>query len=64
MVDPVFSSDIVAGKKAHDTITFMESDLEDNDISSNDQMELSFHIFTSKGWDDILDSPIVEVKFE
>lgn len=64
MVDPIFSSDIVAGKKTYDTITFMESDLEDNDISSIDDIELSFHIFESDGWNTILDTPLIEVSFE
>lgn len=64
MVDPIFSSDILAGKKAYDTITFLESDLVDNDIKSIENMELSFHIFESSSWDTILDTPIIEVNFE
>lgn len=64
MIDPSFSSDVLAGKKAYDSITFFESDLLDNDIEAIDDMELSFHIFTMSGWDTILDSPSVSVSFE
>ena len=64
MVSPIFSSEIVAGKKAYDTITFFESDLLDNDITSIDNMELSFHIFESKSWDTVLDTQMIEVTFE
>ena len=64
MVDPIFSSEVVAGKKAYDTITFLESDLIDNDIKSIDNMELSFHIFETDGWNAIMDTPAIEVNFE
>lgn len=64
MVSPIFSSEIVAGKKVYDTITFFESDLLDNDITSIDNMELNFHIFESKSWDAILDTQMIEVTFE
>lgn len=64
MIDPIFSSDVMAGKKSYDTITFFESDLVDNDIKSIDDMELSFHIFQANGWDTIFDSQKVSVIFE
>ncbi len=64
MIDPIFSSDVSAGKKAYDAITFLESDLSDNDISIIDEMELSFHIFQADGWDAIFDSPKISVTFE
>ncbi len=64
MIDPIFSSEVLAGKKAYDTITFFESDLLDNDIKTIDEMELSFHIFSMSGWDTIYDSPKISVTFE
>lgn len=64
MVSPIFSSDIVAGKKAFDSITFFENDLVENEITSIDNMELSFHIFESNGWNTILDTQPIEVTFE
>lgn len=64
MIDPVFSSEVLAGKKAYDTLTFFESDLEENEIESVDEMELSFHIFEASGWETILDTDNVKIAFE
>lgn len=64
MIDPMFSSDVLAGKKAFDTITFFESDLEENEIDSIDEMELSFHVFTLEDWNDMFDSATILVTFE
>lgn len=64
MIDPIFSSEVLAGKKAYDTLTFFESDLEDNEIESIDEIELSFHIFELSGWDTILDTPNTTINFE
>ena len=64
MVDPIFSCDVVSGKVAFDTITFLESDLTDNDISDITSIELEFHIFNTDSWDTILDSDIVTITFD
>lgn len=64
MIDPVFSSEVLAGKVAYDTITFLDDDLIDNDIDSIDELEFKFHIFESSGWDTIFDSEKITVKFE
>lgn len=63
MVDPVFSCDIAPGKHAIDTITFMSSDLEKNEIKSIESVELSFHIFDGDTWNDIVDTPVVTINF-
>jgi hypothetical protein len=63
MVEPIFSSDVLAGKKAFDTITFLESDLADNNIESIDNLEFSFHIFDTKTWNTIYDSDVIKVDF-
>lgn len=63
MVNPVFSSDVMVGKHAIDTITFMDSQLEENDISSINEIELSFHIFDSSNWDTVVDTDIVKITF-
>ncbi len=63
MVDAIFSSDVVAGKRAVDTITFMETDLDENEITSIDDVELSFHIFDSDKWDTIVDTEVVKITF-
>ena len=44
MVTPYFSADVYDGKKAIDDITILSSDLEDNGITSVDEIELVFKI--------------------
>ena len=63
MVDAVFSCDVVAGKRAVDTITFMESDLAENGITAIEDVELSFHVFDFNGWDTIVDTEVVTITF-
>lgn len=63
MVDSVFSCDVVAGKRAVDTVTFMESDLEKNEITTIEEIELYFHVFESDGWDTIVDTEIIKITF-
>lgn len=64
MVDPIFSCDIAAGKKAYDTITFFESDLTDNGITDITELEIKFHIFNSDSWDTITDTQAITIRFE
>ena len=63
MVDSMFSCDVLAGKRAVDTITFMESDLEDNEITAIEDIELSFHIFDMADWETIVDTEVVNIAF-
>ena len=62
MVETMFSPEVAAGKKANDTITFLSSDLELCGIETIADMEFSFHIFTTEGWDTVLDSQQVQIK--
>ena len=64
MVEPYFSCDVTAGKKAYDTITFMESDLEENDITKIDTMEISFHVFDTANYNTVFDTDPLSVSFE
>ena len=64
MVDPIFSCEIMSGKRAMDSITFMSSDIEENQIGSIDEIELSFHIFKTDGWDTIQDTEPVTINLE
>jgi hypothetical protein len=64
MVDGLLSSEVMPGKKAVDAITFFDSDLEDNGISAIETVELSFHIFNSETWDDIVDTEPVSIVFQ
>lgn len=63
MVDPVFSSDVIDGKKAFDSISFMESDLEENGITAIESIDLSFHIFDMESWDTITDTEVITITF-
>ena len=64
MVNTLFSSDVAAGKHALDTITFMQNELEENDIESLDTVELSFHIFDADSWDTIADTSPITLDFK
>ncbi len=63
-IDPFFSSDVPAGKKAFDTITFSDTDLEDNDIEDITDMELRFEMINWANWDENYESDVVSVVFE
>ena len=44
MIEPVFSADVAAGKKANDSITLMKSDLEAAKITTIADIEFCLHI--------------------
>lgn len=56
MMDPLFSSEVYAGKKAIDDITLLDDDLKANNIKSIDTVELQFHIFNLATMETIADS--------
>lgn len=56
MIDPIFSSDIMPGKRVLASVKFMETDLSDNYITEITEIELSFHVVTAEGWDDVVDT--------
>lgn len=62
MVDTIFSPEISAGKRTVDGITVMSSSMEENSIESIEEIEFSFHIFTTDGWDTIEDTAPIVVK--
>lgn len=63
MMEPFFSCDICAGKHVIDSITFMSSELEENDISKIEEVDLSFHIFDQESWDTIQDTDFITLQF-
>ena len=63
MLDPIFSCDVMPGKKAVDAITFMDTQLEENEIGSIENIELSFCIFDFESWDTIVDTDVVSMAF-
>ena len=64
MLDPMFSCDIAAGKKAYDIISFFESDLEDNGITDITEMEVKFSIFNSDSWSNTYETDAITIAFE
>lgn len=58
MTDPTFSCEVTAGKKAKDGISFLADDIDGGVIK---ELEFSFHIFKTDGWDTILDSDIISI---
>lgn len=63
MIDPFFSSDVLSGKKAFGTITFMEADLIDNNIETIDSLEFYFTVFDVESWNTIFDSSVIKISF-
>lgn len=63
MVDTIMSEEVSAGKRACTDITFEESSLNDNGIETITSAEFSFHIFTTDGWDTIVDTPSISLTF-
>lgn len=59
MVEPLFSSDITPGKRVVSSMVFMKSSLEENEITSIETVELSFHVFESESWDTVFDSEAI-----
>lgn len=56
MVTPFFSSTIYNDKKAYDDITILSSDLEENSITSVEDIEVNFHIFDADSYSTICDT--------
>lgn len=62
MIDANMSEDVVNGKKANTSLKFASSDLEQCNITTLADMEFSFHIFTTEGWDTYLDTDMIAIK--
>ena len=63
MIYPYFSCAVTDGKVAYDMISFMQSDLDENNITEIDTVELIFHVFDYDNWDTILDSDPITLTF-
>jgi hypothetical protein len=59
MMSPYFSTTVYDGKKAVDDITIFDSDLEENEIESVEDVELKFHIYDNDSYDTIADSDTI-----
>lgn len=63
MVETLFSQEVMPGKHAVSEVTFLEADLEENDITQIQDLELSFHIFDSASWKTVADTETVKLSF-
>lgn len=56
LCDPYFATEIAAGKKSNDDISFSDSDLEDAEIGAYTDIELTFRVYDSDDWsaDDVV----------
>lgn len=59
MMSPLFSTTVYNGKMSIDDITLLSTDLEENGITSIDQVELKFHIYDTKTYETIADSDVI-----
>ena len=64
MIDPYFYSALLIGKVAFDRVTFFQTDLDDNHITSIESLEFRIHVYDSETWDTILDSDVISLTFE
>lgn len=63
MIDPTLSSEIAPGKKIISSMTFMDSDFEENSITAIEEIETSFHIFITDSWETIIDTEPINITF-
>ena len=59
MMSPLFSTTVYNGKMSIDDITLLSTDLEENGITSIDEVELKFHIYDAKTYETITDSDVI-----
>ncbi len=64
MMDGIIAEDIAAGKKAMSEIIFFDSDLQDNDITNINEVQLYFNIINKKTGDELFVSDKVIMKFQ
>lgn len=63
MIDPYYYSALLPGKVAFDRITFFQSDLDDNHISSLETLEFRIHIYDTDSWNTVVDSDVIALAF-
>lgn len=59
MVDGAMSCDVISGKTANDSIYFYKTLLEQNDITTINNIEFYLDIFDKDNWSDIVKTPVI-----
>ena len=63
MIDAIFATDILQGKKVYSDILILDEDLEKNDIKEIKDVELKFDVYDTESFDEIFKTDIVKVNF-
>ena len=61
MVEGTMSADVMPGKVRYSSLSFFDTDLQDNGVESVDDLELKFHIFHTDTFDTIMDSEAIAI---
>ena len=64
MIDGTISSDITAGEKIVDEITFLTEAFEANGITEINEFEVAFAIFDMESWEDIITTSPIVISFK
>ena len=64
MVEPIYASSIRKNKVSFDSITFLESDLEDNGIKTIENIELRFKVVNDKNYSNILKTEPIKIELK
>lgn len=62
MIDPIFSCDVMPGKMSNDSITIMQSQLDENNITNIENVELKFTILNSDTYESVLDTDAIVIE--
>lgn len=63
MIDPYFSCEVLAGKKAFATMSFMDADLTTNDIKTISAIDFDINIYDEVTWEVIAEAKAISVTF-
>lgn len=64
MIDSSMSAEVASVKKQISAMSFLSSQLEENKITEFKNIETSFHIFYTDGWDTIEDTTPITISFK
>lgn len=62
-MDGIIAEEVSAGKKAISEIIFFDSDLQDNEITDINEVQLYFHIIDQNSGDNLFDSDMITMTF-
>ncbi|MDR1753519.1 MAG: hypothetical protein LBR74_01250 [Eubacterium sp.] len=64
MIEPVFSCEVVSGKRAYSAITLLQAFLDENNITNIDEMEFALHIFDTHTMATVAETDAMSVTFD